>query len=136
MRSLLEDGDIVNLDVSVYVDGFHGDTSSTFLVGDVDDRGRAGDKTGLKLLADLLRSPEGAAFLKAAKTLNVGVGGRVPRREVKEAVKVYVTFLEEQEPQLRKAVSRAASFTAKSGTVSVTSAMTMERQLCVTKTIT
>ena len=36
----LEDGDIVNLDVSVYVDGFHGDTSSTFLVGDVDERGR------------------------------------------------------------------------------------------------
>ena len=89
------------------------DVGGTALVEHVDDRGRAGDKTGLKLLADLLRSPEGAAFLKAAKTLNVGVGGRVPRREVKEAVKVYVTFLEEQEPQLRKAVSRAASFTAK-----------------------
>lgn len=32
----LEDGDIVNLDVTVYVDGMHGDTSATFPVGNVD----------------------------------------------------------------------------------------------------
>lgn len=32
----LEDGDIVNLDVTIFLDGFHGDTSATFLVGDVD----------------------------------------------------------------------------------------------------
>jgi methionyl aminopeptidase len=31
----LADGDIVNLDVTVYVDGVHGDTNATFLVGDV-----------------------------------------------------------------------------------------------------
>ena len=31
----LEDGDIVNVDVTVYLDGFHGDTSRTFLVGNV-----------------------------------------------------------------------------------------------------
>lgn len=31
----LEDGDIVNIDVTVYLNGYHGDTSSTFLVGDV-----------------------------------------------------------------------------------------------------
>jgi len=32
----LQDGDIVNLDVTSYVDGVHGDTNATFLVGDVD----------------------------------------------------------------------------------------------------
>jgi methionyl aminopeptidase len=32
----LVDGDIVNVDVTVYVDGVHGDTSATFLVGRVD----------------------------------------------------------------------------------------------------
>lgn len=32
----LEDGDIVNVDVTVYLDGHHGDCSRTFLVGDVD----------------------------------------------------------------------------------------------------
>jgi methionyl aminopeptidase len=36
----LEDGDIVNIDVTIYLDGYHGDTSSTFLVGDVDEPGR------------------------------------------------------------------------------------------------
>ncbi|KAI0832873.1 peptidase M24, structural domain-containing protein [Trametes gibbosa] len=36
----LQDGDIVNVDITVYLDGFHGDTSRTFLVGDVDERGR------------------------------------------------------------------------------------------------
>jgi methionyl aminopeptidase len=36
----LEDGDIVNLDVTVYLDGMHGDCSATFLVGDVDPDGR------------------------------------------------------------------------------------------------
>ena len=36
----LEDGDIVNLDVTAYVDGMHGDCSATFLVGEVDAEGR------------------------------------------------------------------------------------------------
>ncbi|GBE80240.1 Methionine aminopeptidase 1 [Sparassis crispa] len=39
-RSLM-DGDIVNVDITIYKDGFHGDTSQTFLVGDVDEQGRA-----------------------------------------------------------------------------------------------
>jgi methionyl aminopeptidase len=36
----LADGDIVNIDVTVYLDGVHGDTSVTFLVGDVDEHSR------------------------------------------------------------------------------------------------
>jgi methionyl aminopeptidase len=36
----LADGDIVNLDVTVYLDGMHGDCSATFLVGEVDADGR------------------------------------------------------------------------------------------------
>ncbi|CAM9502796.1 unnamed protein product, partial [Phaeothamnion confervicola] len=35
----LEDGDIVNIDVTTYVGGFHGDLNETFLVGTVDERG-------------------------------------------------------------------------------------------------
>ena len=34
---VLKDGDIVNLDVSVFKDGYHGDLNETFLVGGVDD---------------------------------------------------------------------------------------------------
>ena len=36
----LADGDICNLDVTIYLDGVHGDTNATFLVGDVDDESR------------------------------------------------------------------------------------------------
>jgi len=34
----LRDGDIINVDVTAYIEGVHGDTSCTFLVGDVDER--------------------------------------------------------------------------------------------------
>lgn len=36
----LVDGDIVNIDITVYYNGFHGDCSETFLVGNVDERGK------------------------------------------------------------------------------------------------
>ncbi|XP_072220332.1 methionine aminopeptidase 1D, mitochondrial isoform X2 [Leuresthes tenuis] len=35
----LEDGDIINIDVTVFLDGYHGDTSETFSVGQVDEVG-------------------------------------------------------------------------------------------------
>ena len=37
----LQDGDIVNVDVTAFIEGVHGDTSCTFLVGDVDPASRA-----------------------------------------------------------------------------------------------
>ncbi|KAH9663515.1 methionine aminopeptidase 1D [Citrus sinensis] len=36
----LEDGDTINIDVTVYLNGYHGDTSATFFCGDVDDEAR------------------------------------------------------------------------------------------------
>ncbi|MDP9436811.1 MAG: type I methionyl aminopeptidase [Actinomycetota bacterium] len=38
--TVLRDGDIVNLDVTIYLDGFHGDTNATFCVGEVDEASR------------------------------------------------------------------------------------------------
>src|SRR5262245_46199920 len=38
--TVLEDGDIINVDVTAYLDGVHGDTNQTFLVGDVDEEAR------------------------------------------------------------------------------------------------
>src|ERR671926_1150946 len=38
--TLLKDGDIINLDVTIYLDGVHGDTNATFLVGEVDEQSR------------------------------------------------------------------------------------------------
>lgn len=36
----LHDGDILNIDITVFLNGYHGDTSKTYLVGDVDASGR------------------------------------------------------------------------------------------------
>ena len=36
----LEDGDIVNIDITAYIEDVHGDTNKTYLVGDVDEESR------------------------------------------------------------------------------------------------
>ncbi len=38
--TVLKDGDIVNCDVTIYLDGVHGDTNATFFVGEVDEASR------------------------------------------------------------------------------------------------
>ena len=38
--TVIEDGDIVNIDVTAYRDGVHGDTNATFLAGDVSEEHR------------------------------------------------------------------------------------------------
>ncbi|WP_353828038.1 type I methionyl aminopeptidase [Agromyces sp. SYSU T0242] len=38
--TVLEDGDLVNIDVTAYLDGMHGDTNATFLVGEADEESR------------------------------------------------------------------------------------------------
>ena len=37
---VVEDGDIVNIDITAFLDGVHGDTNATYLVGDVDEESR------------------------------------------------------------------------------------------------
>ena len=38
--TVIEDGDILNVDVTAYLDGVHGDNNATFLIGDVDEEAR------------------------------------------------------------------------------------------------
>ncbi|MCF8588209.1 type I methionyl aminopeptidase [Gordonia sp. HY285] len=38
--TVIADGDIVNIDVTAYIDGVHGDTNATFLAGDVSQEAR------------------------------------------------------------------------------------------------
>ncbi len=38
--TVLENGDIVNVDITAYIGGMHGDTNYTFAVGDIDDESR------------------------------------------------------------------------------------------------
>ncbi|MBW2558962.1 MAG: type I methionyl aminopeptidase [Deltaproteobacteria bacterium] len=37
-KDILKDGDIINVDVTVILDGFYGDTSRTFMIGNVDEK--------------------------------------------------------------------------------------------------
>eukprot|EP00951_Prasinocladus_malaysianus_P036381 scaffold382743_cov51-Prasinocladus_malaysianus.AAC.1 len=66
----LEDGDIINIDVTVFLDGHHGDCSKTFLCGDVDPAAR-------KLVEVTLQSLEAAIAYGVVKSF-VGHGvGRI-----------------------------------------------------------
>jgi methionyl aminopeptidase len=38
--TVLRDGDIINIDITAFKDGVHGDTDATYLVGDVDEESR------------------------------------------------------------------------------------------------
>jgi methionyl aminopeptidase len=38
--TVVQDGDIVNVDITAYIHGVHGDTNATFLAGDVDEESR------------------------------------------------------------------------------------------------
>jgi methionyl aminopeptidase len=67
--TVIEDGDIVNVDVTAYLGGVHGDTNATFLAGDVDEESR--------LLVERTRE----AMMRAIKAVKPGrqlnVVGRV-----------------------------------------------------------
>lgn len=75
------DGDIINIDITVYLNKFHGDTSKTFLVGDVDERGKYlvhHNEVALQKAIEVCRPGQpfnviGAAISKYAKEVGLEV---------------------------------------------------------------
>jgi methionyl aminopeptidase len=65
----LRDGDIVNLDVTAYIHGVHGDTNATYLVGDVDEESR--------LLVERTRESLSRAIKAVKPGRQINVIGRV-----------------------------------------------------------
>jgi len=65
----LEDGDIVNIDITGFIDGVHGDTDATYLCGDVDEESR--------LLVERTREATMRAIRAALPGRAVNVIGRV-----------------------------------------------------------
>jgi methionyl aminopeptidase len=65
----LRDGDIVNLDVTAYIHGVHGDTNATYLVGEVDEESR--------LLVERTRQALGRAIKAVKPGRQINVIGRV-----------------------------------------------------------
>ncbi|KAI0782600.1 methionyl aminopeptidase [Abortiporus biennis] len=73
----LKDGDIINIDVTVYLNGFHGDTSKTFLVGDVDKIGKdLVDVTNLALQAGIDACGPGRHFRGISKAIHEVIRGK------------------------------------------------------------
>jgi methionyl aminopeptidase len=66
---VLADGDIVNIDITAYLDGVHGDTNATFLAGDVDEETR--------LLVERTREGLDRAIAAVKPGRRVNVIGRV-----------------------------------------------------------
>jgi methionyl aminopeptidase len=66
----LQDGDIVNFDITAYKDGFYGDNSDTFLVGNVDQEGvKLVETTREALNAGIHVCKPGAPFSTIAKEI-------------------------------------------------------------------
>ena len=65
----LEDGDIVNIDITAFVDGVHGDTDATYLCGQVDEESR--------LLVDRTREAMMRGIKAAIPGREINVIGRV-----------------------------------------------------------
>jgi methionyl aminopeptidase len=66
---VIEDGDIVNIDITAYLDGVHGDTNATFLAGDVAEETR--------LLVERTREALDRAIKAVRPGRRVNVIGRV-----------------------------------------------------------
>ena len=67
--TVLRDGDIVNVDITAYIGGVHGDTDATYLVGDVDEES--------KLLVDRTREALHRGIKAVAPGRAINVIGRV-----------------------------------------------------------
>jgi methionyl aminopeptidase len=66
--TVVRDGDIINIDITAYINGVHGDTNYTFLVGDVDEESR--------LLVDRTQESLNRAIKAVAPGREINVIGR------------------------------------------------------------
>ncbi|KAG5192994.1 peptidase M24, structural domain-containing protein [Tribonema minus] len=81
----LSDGDVCNVDVSTYFGGFHGDLNETFLVGGVDDEGRALVKTAFTCLQAAINMVRPGTMYRDLGT----VIGKVARENNCQVVRTY-----------------------------------------------
>ncbi|GIH25598.1 methionine aminopeptidase [Acrocarpospora phusangensis] len=67
--TVLNEGDIVNVDITAYIGGVHGDTDATYLVGEVDEESR--------LLVERTREATNRAIKAVAPGRQLNIVGRV-----------------------------------------------------------
>lgn len=84
-RELLMPGDIINVDVTTNIDGYHGDTSATFLIGEV--------TPDAKRVADVARRCRDAGIAVIRDGARLGdIGAAVEELARKEGVSVVTDF--------------------------------------------
>lgn len=67
----LQDGDIINIDVTVYLNGYHGDTSKTFFCGNVNEPAKRLVKVTQECLERAISvCKDGASFKKIGKRIS------------------------------------------------------------------
>jgi len=76
-REILRDCDIVNVDVTTCLDGFHGDTSATFLIGQCDDESRR--------LVEIARAARDAGIAVVREGVRLGDVGAAIQEVVERA---------------------------------------------------
>ena len=81
----LRDGDIVNIDVTVYIGGFHADLNETFLVGAVDEAGR-------KLVRAAYECLQVAVEMCRPGTAYCDLGREINRRARQDGLSVVRTY--------------------------------------------
>src|SRR5690349_19090724 len=67
--TVLHEGDIINIDITAFIGGVHGDTDATFLVGEVDEESR--------LLVERTREATNRAIKAVAPGRQLNVAGRI-----------------------------------------------------------
>ena len=77
-------------------------------------------KTGMVAMLDVLGTEKGKAFKKAVRVLNTGKTGQPEKGKVEQAVSELMDFVDKSPEDLRKALSRCASFTASTYLFSMT----------------
>lgn len=66
--TVLQDGDIVNIDITAYIDGYHGDSNKTFMVGEVTEN--------VRLLVERTRESLDRAIAAVAPGRQINIIGR------------------------------------------------------------
>ncbi|KAF9434111.1 Methionine aminopeptidase 1 [Entomortierella beljakovae] len=82
----LQDGDIINIDVSLYKDGFHADLDETIPVGNV-------DKTGLRLIKTARECLDKAIASVKPGSLYRDIGNIIEKHAASQGFSVVKTFL-------------------------------------------
>ncbi|KAK0228508.1 peptidase M24, structural domain-containing protein [Armillaria fumosa] len=89
-RRKLKNGDIINIDVTLYYDGYHGDLNETYAVGKIDDDAKKLIRTTRECLDEAIKlCKPGALFRDLGKTMQVPSGEPIARSNGCAVVRSY-----------------------------------------------